>query len=50
MISLIKKENKGFFKKDGEVIDICFNGNSNIEKGDVLPSDSQIDIKTITYV
>ena len=48
-ISFVKKEKKGFFKKDGEVVEIYFNDNFNIEKGDVLPIDTIVEMKAVTY-
>lgn len=44
------RKNKSFFKKDGEVVAITFNGNPNIEKGEKLKNDADIEIKYLAYL
>lgn len=44
------KKHKGLFNKDGEVVGISFDGNTNIEKGTRLNRDTNIEISYLTYL
>lgn len=50
-ISFIKVERgrKGFFQKEGEVVDILFDGMSNVNKGYIFEKDCKVIIKYAVY-